>query len=196
MKNETSSSNIGENTAETTQSVVRATVHSPLRVVIGIDPGIGGGVAVMADGEVDRMFSMPRKRATDKREEIDARALAFELKLIREGNAGAHISAVVEQVASMPKNGVASMFNFGETLGVIKGVLAGLNIPKTMVRPVAWKKHYGMLGTEKDFARRYAMQRWPAWSSDMMQVKDNGKSDALLLANWGFETESWDGADL
>ena len=49
---------------------------------------------------------------------------------------------VVEQVNAMPGQGVTSMFNFGQTLRLLKG-LCNITITDFFVRPSKWKKHFG-----------------------------------------------------
>ena len=52
------------------------------------------------------------------------------------------IAVVVEHVNAMPGQGVTSMFNFGQSFGVIKGICAALGLPIYFVRPTKWKKTF------------------------------------------------------
>ncbi len=89
----------------------------------------------------------------------------------------------LEQVGAMPGQGVSSMFAFGQSYGAIRGVLAGLRIPITMVTPVKWMRDLKISGG-KDANRQRAAQLFPAYAASFARVKDDGRADACLLAYW------------
>ena len=95
--------------------------------------------------------------------------------------------AVVEQVASMPGQGVASMFKFGMGCGLIRGVLAGAGVPVISVTPAKWKKHFS-LNSDAEKSRALAIRRFPT-SRMLARKKDHGRAEALLLALWKLETD-------
>jgi crossover junction endodeoxyribonuclease RuvC len=105
--------------------------------------------------------------------------LASELRLYADQGA----VAVVEQVGAMPNQGVTSMFAFGESFGLVKGVLAGLGVVTSTVTPGKWKKALGV-NAGKDGSRAQAAQRWPFQAHEFKRVKDDGKAEACLLAEW------------
>ena len=82
----------------------------------------------------------------------------------------------------MPGRGVASMFSFGHSAGVIEGVLAALGISYELVTPQTWKKAYKLTGKPKDAARALAQRFYP--SAPLAGKKDSGLADALLLARY------------
>jgi crossover junction endodeoxyribonuclease RuvC len=84
----------------------------------------------------------------------------------------------------MPKQGVASSFNFGHNVGTIMGVLGALYIPHTLVTPQAWKKAAGLIGTDKDAARARALQLWPTWRDLDKKAKGQALADAALIARY------------
>jgi crossover junction endodeoxyribonuclease RuvC len=88
----------------------------------------------------------------------------------------------VELVHSMPKQGVASSFNFGHSTGTIMGVLGALGVRHTLVTPQAWKKAAGLIGTDKDAARARAIQLWPRWTDLHKKGKGQALADAALIA--------------
>ena len=92
----------------------------------------------------------------------------------------------IEQVGAMPGQGVASMFNFGHSVGTVVGVMSALMIPYTLVTPQAWKRAAGLIGTDKDAARARALQLWPDWRE--LDKKGNGQAfaDAALIARYGY----------
>jgi crossover junction endodeoxyribonuclease RuvC len=95
--------------------------------------------------------------------------------------------AIVERVAAMPKQGVASTFKFGASYGALLGVIGALGIPSVLVTPTKWKKHFA-LDAEKERARALALRMWPARSELFSRKKDHGRAEAALLARFGAET--------
>lgn len=95
----------------------------------------------------------------------------------------------IERVHSMPKQGVASSFNFGMGYGLWQGIVAGLGWPMELVTPQQWMKVM-MTGQlkGKDAGRGRAMELWPEAVEQFKRVKDNGRADAALLAEFGRRT--------
>lgn len=159
-----------------------------LRVTFGIDPGLSGAVATLLDGEPGPILDMPTMLVGDWNE-VDAATLAKWLRGIRAEHAGAHFSACVEKVGAMPQDGNTSAFRFGESSGKPKAVLEALGIPYTRAIPKSWKKHFGLIGTDKDEARLLAIRRFPSVAEQLRRKKDGGRADALLLALWHENTQ-------
>jgi crossover junction endodeoxyribonuclease RuvC len=148
---------------------------------LGVDPGLSGAVAAVdARGHVHLLEDLPtvtRGNGRVKRE-LDAAGLAHLLRPI-----AADIKvAVVEQVGSMPGQGVASVFSLGHSAGVIVGVISALQVPLQLVTPATWKKAMG-LGRDKAMSRTVASRMYP--STNLSRVKDHGLAEALLLARYG-----------
>jgi crossover junction endodeoxyribonuclease RuvC len=160
-----------------------------LRLTLGIDPGTSGAIVVLADGEPVRLLDMPANDRLDIGREVNPVSLAAQLRGLSMQYPGAHVMAALELVGSRPMEGSRSVFRFGEGYGVVKGVLGALGIGWVTVRPQAWKKHHGLIGTEKDAARIYAMQRFPRVALSLKRKRDGGRADALLIARWAWETE-------
>ena len=97
---------------------------------------------------------------------------------------------VIEQVSAMPGQGVTSMFNFGQSFGVLKGICAALKIPVHFVRPAKWKKHFNLINSEKDASRTKVIEAFPYISSQLSKKKDGNKADAILIARFFYETSS------
>ena len=93
--------------------------------------------------------------------------------------------AYVELVSSMPGQGVASMFSFGHSAGVIQGALGAFEIPVTMVTPQSWKKRAGLVGKDKDASRTLAIQMWPFWRELDKKGAGQAYADAALIAVHG-----------
>lgn len=90
--------------------------------------------------------------------------------------------AYVEQVHSMPGQGVSSTFNFGHATGVVEGVIQGLYIPMSLVTPNSWKKKAGLIGADKDASRSKALRLYPHIRELDKKAKGQALGDALLIA--------------
>lgn len=159
------------------------------RVTIGIDPGQTGALAVLADGEFDRFIDMPTVARRAGGLQINAAGLAASLRGLMHAHRGAYTLAILEQVGAMPKQGVASTFRFGQSDGVVRGVLGALGIGFVEVPAATWKRHLHLLGADKDAARAMAIQRFPAAAAHLARKKDVGRADAALIALWAQQTE-------
>ena len=94
-----------------------------------------------------------------------------------------NVLAVLENVHSLPKQGVASSFCFGEGKGMWEGILAAYNIPVELVSPQRWKKEMmDGQGKEKSAARFKAMALVPQLADQLKLVKHDGRAEALLMA--------------
>ena len=89
----------------------------------------------------------------------------------------------------MPGQGVTSMFNFGQSFGVIKGVCSALSIPIYFVRPVKWKKYFNLIKTNKDASRTKVIEVYPEISGKLSRKKDSNKADAILIARYFNDTQ-------
>jgi len=111
---------------------------------IGIDPGLSGAIVIIDDNKTPiEWMAMPTMK-TGSANRVNASALAAFIRPHLYGDEKIH--AYVELVASMPKQGVASMFSFGHSAGVIQGVLGAFEIPVTMVTPNMWKTRARLTG--------------------------------------------------
>jgi crossover junction endodeoxyribonuclease RuvC len=156
-------------------------------IIIGIDPGLSGGIAVLDNNKVLDLFDMPVMSDGKKnKKQLNSALLA---KLIKEKTSNSSESAViVEQVNAMPGQGVTSMFNFGQTFGAIKGICATLELPIFFVRPSKWKKHFELINSSKDASRTKAIEMYPHLAQELSKKKDVNKSDAILIARFYCET--------
>ena len=146
--------------------------------VIGIDPGATGAIVLLENGEPIEWTEMPIVKIGSATR-VNAAALTdFIASCCCE-----HI--YVESVHSMPKQGVASSFNFGHSTGTVMGVLGAMGLPHTLVTPQAWKKSAGLIGTDKDAARARAIQLWPRWAELNKKAKGQALADAALIARYG-----------
>jgi crossover junction endodeoxyribonuclease RuvC len=160
-------------------------------IVIGVDPGLSGGVAAIGDFGAPFLEVMPSIRAAN-RGVVDPGALARMLRRFGDDvRRGVECHAYLEQVHSMPQQGVSSSFKFGRAFGIVEGVLAGLGIPYTLVTPQRWQKEM-LVGTEhgstKERAAIAASRLFPdveLRASERSRKVHEGLADALLIAEFG-----------
>jgi len=147
------------------------------RLICGIDPGMSGAFALLADGELVEVADMPVIEVNGKRR-LNAAAAA---EIVIRFNAAL---TVIEQVGAMPRQGVASTFAFGYGAGVLEGLHAALGRSILMVRPNVWKRE-ASVPADKSAARMMATRLWPDQAALFARVKDDGRAEAALLARWG-----------
>ena len=151
--------------------------------VLGVDPGIRGGLAVLAveDGVAPRLvetIDIPIV-GTHAKERVDAIA-------IREWVCKHDIQhAYIERAQAMPKQGASSGFKYGRAVGAIEAVLACCEIPVTIVEPGAWKKFHHLHGKDKEGGRQRALQLFPTAHAMLARKKDHGRAEASLVAMYG-----------
>ena len=98
------------------------------------------------------------------------------------------VRVVIEQVSAMPGQGVTSMFNFGQTFGILKGICSAMQLSMYFVRPAKWKKYFNLINSEKDASRTRVIEIFPYISSQLSKKKDSNKADAILIASFYYET--------
>ena len=151
--------------------------------IIGIDPGLSGGIAILKENKVLDLFDMPvMSEGKKNKRQLNSAQLANLIKKNIKTNED--VAVVVEQVNAMPGQGVTSMFNFGQSFGAIKGVCAALEVPIYFVRPSKWKKYFDLINSSKDASRTKVIEMYPTLS----KKKDVNKSDAILIARFFRET--------
>lgn len=157
-------------------------------IFIGIDPGLSGAVGVLGadeDAMLQLVFDTPTvlvEGETTKRKYLTA-SMALLLEPYADKQ---NVLAILENVHSMPKQGVASSFSFGEGKGMWEGILAAYRIPTELVSPQRWKKAImADQGKEKSAARFKAMQLFPNLAEHFKLVKHDGRAEALLMAEYG-----------
>ena len=105
-------------------------------LIIGIDPGIAGAICFFKNGEVLDVIDMPTMAEGKKnKRQVNGRQIFHEISSRIQNYSSKDVRVVVEQVSAMPGQGVTSMFNFGQSYGVIKGICAAMQLPIFFVRP-------------------------------------------------------------
>ena len=154
-------------------------------IIVGIDPGISGALCFFSNGNVIDVIDMPTMAEGKKnKKQVNGRQIFNEILNIKNTFIGHKINVVVEQVSAMPGQGVTSMFNFGQSFGVIKGICSAMELPFFYVRPAKWKKYFNLINAEKDASRTKVIEMFPKISQKLSRKKDNNKADAILIAKY------------
>ena len=158
-------------------------------LIIGIDPGISGSICFFKDGNILDVIEMPTMTEGKKnKRQVNGSQIYNEiLKRIKNFNKS-EVKVVIEQVSAMPGQGVTSMFNFGQSFGVLKGICSAMQLPMYFVRPAKWKKYYNLINSEKDASRTKVIQIFPYISEQLSKKKDANKADAILISSFFYET--------
>ena len=158
-------------------------------LIIGIDPGISGSICFLEDGIIKDAIEMPTMIEGKKnKKQVNGSQIFNEISLRIKIYEKKNIKVVVEQVSAMPGQGVTSMFNFGQSFGILKGICSAMQLPIYFVRPAKWKKYFNLINSEKDASRTRAIEIFPYFSSNLSKKKDSNKADAILIASYFHET--------
>ena len=159
-------------------------------IIFGIDPGVSGAISVLENKKVIEVFDMPTMIDGKKnKKQVNGAQVTNIIKERLDSEKEKEIAVVVEHVNAMPGQGVTSMFNFGQSFGVIKGICSALSLPIYFVRPTKWKKHFNLIKTNKDASRTKVIQVYPHISSKLSRKKDSNKADAILIARYFNDTQ-------
>ncbi len=158
-------------------------------LIIGIDPGISGAICFFEDGQINEIIDMPVMADGKKnKRQINGPQVYNEVSKRINKFPKKDIIVVIEQVSAMPGQGVTSMFNFGQSFGVLKGICSAMQLSMYFVRPAKWKKYFGLIKTEKDASRTKVIEIFPYISSQLSRKKDSNKADAILIASFFYNT--------
>ena len=158
-------------------------------LIIGIDPGINGSICFFQDGKIIDVIEMPNMPEGKKnKKQVNGSQIFNEISVRIQKLDKKDIKVIIEQVSAMPGQGVTSMFNFGQSFGILKGICSAMQLPMYFVRPAKWKKYFNLINSEKDASRTKAIEIFPYFSSQLSRKKDSNKADAILIASFYYET--------
>ena len=158
-------------------------------LIIGIDPGVSGSICFFQNGKIEDVIDMPTMAEGKKnKKQVNGSQIFNEISKRIIGMDRENIKVVIEQVSAMPGQGVTSMFNFGQSFGILKGICSSMQLPMYFVRPAKWKKYFNLINSEKDASRTKAIEIFPYFSSQLSRKKDSNKADAILIASFYYET--------
>ena len=158
-------------------------------LIIGIDPGISGSICFFEDGKILDVVEMPTMTEGKKnKKQVNGSQIYNEIsKRIKEIDKR-NIRVVIEQVSAMPGQGVTSMFNFGQSFGILKGICSAMQLSMYFIRPAKWKRYFNLINSEKDASRTKVIEIFPYFSLNLAKKKDSNKADAILIASYYYET--------
>ena len=158
-------------------------------LIIGIDPGITGSICFFQDGKITDVIEMPNMPEGKKnKKQVNGAQIYYEISSRIKDIKKEDIKVIIEQVSAMPGQGVTSMFNFGQSFGILKGICSAMQLPMYFIRPTKWKKYFNLINSEKDASRTKAIEVFPYFSSELSRKKDSNKADAILIASFYYET--------
>ncbi len=157
-------------------------------LIIAIDPGISGSICFFEDGKILEVLEMPTMIEGKKSKRQVNGAQIYNEILKRIDGSEKQTRVIIEQVSAMPGQGVTSMFNFGQSYGILKGICSAMQLPMFFVRPAKWKKYFNLINSQKDASRTRAIEIFPYFSSQLSKKKDSNKADAILIASFYHET--------
>lgn len=163
-----------------------------MTVILGIDPGLDGAVAVLVDGELADIIDMPTYRVEQangkKRRRIDCAALEAALLECRAHCHGSSVPSIAVEIPQpRPGNGAISAFSSGMSWGGMTELIRRLGWVVTFVTPADWKRDMQLDG-DKDRARAIAAALWPEQADLFERKKDHDRAEAALIAYWRHTT--------
>lgn len=150
-------------------------VSFSLMIICGIDPGFTGALAFISKNKIESIKDMPLVKVGRKKQVCAKSVAALLLQFSPQ-------IAVIENVHSMPAQGVASTFTFGYNAGILLGVCEALGIHTVMVAPQVWKGALALSVNKRD-SILLAKKKWPRYEHYFMRQKDNGRAEAALIAS-------------
>ena len=158
-------------------------------LIIGIDPGVSGSICFFQDGKIKDVLEMPTMVDGKKnKKQVNGSQIFNEITERIKKTDKKNVKVVIEHVTAMPGQGVTSMFNFGQSFGILKGICSAMQLPVYFVRPAKWKRYFNLINSEKDASRTRAIEIFPYFSANLSRKKDSNKADAILIASFFFET--------
>ena len=141
-------------------------------LIIGIDPGITGSICFFQEGKIIDVVEMPNMAEGKKnKRQVNGAQIFHEIYSRTKDLKKENIKVIIEQVAAMPGQGVTSMFNFGQSFGILKGICSAMQLPMYFVRPAKWKKYFGLINSEKDASRTKAIEIFPIFFLTIIKKK-------------------------
>lgn len=161
-------------------------------IVLGIDPGLSGGVALIESGDSPRVilatgipvFGQDAKRRVDV-----PRVLA--LLQPHKIDAG-----FIERAQAFAKQGASSGFIYGRAVGQLEACIMGMGIPFNVCEASAWKKTHGLIRPKevdpeiwKKVVKKRSVERarflFPDSYGFFPKAGDHGVAEAILIASHG-----------
>ena len=147
--------------------------------ILGVDPGGSGALALLSTDLV--VMDMPVYRVTRGK---SAKAELGVHELVEILKRWAPNVCWFEQVGGIPGQSASAAFNFGRIAGACEALVKATGAQFHPVPPATWKRAMGLRGG-KDDARAMAQRLWPSAAAEFRRVKDDGRAEAALIAEYG-----------
>ena len=154
-------------------------------LIIGVDGGNAGAIVVLQGKKIIFKTVMPVLAVGDSKNEYDCQVIIDILSQYPDA------TVILEKAHAMPLMGVASMFNFGKSFGMMIGILTALKMRYHIVHPKTWQKILFRDQSHSDTkkASRIVAQRlFPKESfipTQRSKKAHDGLTDATLIAYYG-----------
>jgi len=153
-------------------------------MIIGIDPGKSGAVAIWDDG-IEKVIKCPN----------NPNDMSAVIRLVKNqfiSGKSKYLVAYMERVWARPSNATRAAFTFGVNYGEWLGILSTLNVDTVLITPQTWMKYYKdkfkiKLPKEKK-DRKNKLKKIAAQYTDKKVTLYN--ADAILIAVYGFIEQS------
>ena len=146
-------------------------------MIIGIDPGFTGAIAVVKESGTFEIHDMPTTTRGGKTV-LNIHRILYILKRVHQ-----HTRIFLERAQAMPKQGVVGVFRYAESYGMLQGLIVSQYMTYVTVPPQAWKKRMGLIKKSKEESVELAKELFPEFKPTLK--KHHNQAEALLLAYWG-----------
>ncbi len=146
-----------------------------LPTFIGVDPGKSGAIVALGIHPTIEVHCVCKNTERELWEFVQSQ--------VRDPSG--ETFAMIEKVHAMPKQGVTSMFNFGQSYGYLRGILVASQIPFEAVTPAKWQKRYGLIRKKKE-SDTDKKNRHKAVAQELFPTTKvtHALADALLIAHF------------
>lgn len=159
-----------------------------MALIAGIDPGKNGAISIIdTEAHTLRSFEMPMyaiKKKTKTVWEPNPAGMGDILEDVTH--------AYIEHVQYIQGDGGQGSFSFGMNFGMLLGVLGGVRIPHTKVRPAVWKRIMGCTA-DKDTSLKRATELFPQcrsfWTRAGKKAYNDGVAESALIALYGMSDQ-------
>jgi hypothetical protein len=170
-----------------------------MSIVLGIDPGIRGGLAVVSNNRIGTLIDaidIPTV-GDGAKERVDVIAVRDWIERHKPD------LALIERAQAMPRQGASSGFKYGRATGSLEAAVMLCAIPLEIIEPTSWKKFWRLPPKDKERSRQRALELFPAAHALLARKLDHGRAEAALIAMFGIRnsrlltvtTDSHSGAD-
>jgi len=167
---------------------------SPMRRVIGIDPGLTGGVAALDVFESGRIAcsafeptpTLPAMRNRKLGTDFDVRGMYTLLRRLVANSPQGLCIVVLERASTRPGQHASSVLRTGEGFGLWRGLVAALDVRVQYVTPKTWKTRAQLLHADKKASVLRAKERFPELAE--LRASQHGIAEAALIAVMGTVT--------